>query len=410
MNKLKNSNVFYVALSILAAVILWLYVDLVNQPAIEQEFNGIPVVFEGEDALEENGLMILHDGQETVDLTISAKRAVLRNLSRNNIVITVKVDTVNSVGLKSLRYTISFPSTVTSVDLTVVDRSVYSIDVEVVRLLTKSIPIQGEFTGSLAEGYQAGEFSFDPLRVVVSGEESLVESIDHARVVLSEKNLSSAYTGELSYVLVDKNGDPADTKNLKCDVETVRVTFPVVVLKDIPLSVEFTAGGGATEDNVTKFITPASITVSGAEEILEPLREIIVGTVDLSKVVSSGTYTFDIPLYSELNNVSGETQATVNVVMNMDGLATTTLEVTEIELTNVPDNCRAEAVTNSIQVLLRGKEESLPLVMAHNLRAVADLSNVTASAGKYTVPVTIYVDGFGDVGAVGEYRITVSIR
>lgn len=410
MNRLRNCNAFYMVLSILAAIILWLYVDLVNQPDIEQEYIGIPVVFEGEEALAENGLMLLHDGTETVDLTISAKRATHQKLNRNNIVITAKVDTINSVGSKSLRYTYSFPSTVSNSEVDVVDRSVYSIDVNVVRLLTKSIPLQGEFTGSLAEGYQAGEFSFDPLMIEVSGEESLVESIDHARVTLSEQGLSSAYTGELPYVLVDGDGQPVDSKHLSCDVDRVDVTFPVVILREIPLSVDFIAGGGAGRDNVTWQISPSYITVSGEQSILEPLREIIVGAVDLSKVVSSGTYSFEIPLYSELSNVSGETHATVDVAVNMDGLATTTLETTEIELINLPENCRVTPVTNSIQVLLRGKEESLPLVMTHNLRAVADLSNVTASAGRYTVPVTVYVDGFSDVGAVGEYRITVSIR
>ena len=410
MNRLKNSNAFYMALSILAAIILWLYVDLVNQPDIKQEFTDIPVVFDGEDTLGENGLMILHNGQETVDLTIDAKRADLYKLNKNNIAITVKVDSINSVGNKSLRYSITFPSTVASSDLNVVDRSVYSIDVEVVKLLTKTVPIQGEFTGSLAEGYEAGEFSFDPIQITVSGEEALVESIASARVTLGEHNLETTYVGEMPYVLVDQNGDSVDTKNLKCDVDRVNVTFPVVILKEVPLSVDFAAGGGATEQNVTASVTPSSITVSGEKTMLDPLKEIIVGTVDLSKVVSSGTYAFDIPLYSALNNVSGESQATVNVVVNMDGLETATLEATEIELTNVPANCRAEAVTNSIQVLLRGKSESIPLVMAHNLRAVADLSNVTASAGKYTVPVTVYVDGFSDVGAVGDYRITVSIR
>ena len=410
MNRLKNSNAFYMVLSILAAIILWLYVDLVNQPPVEQEINNIPVVFEGEETLENNGLLILHDGQETVDLTVKATRANLRNLSRTNIVISVKVDTINSVGMKSLRYTITFPSTVASSDIEVVDRSVWSIDVEVAKLAVRTVPIQGEFAGSLAEGYQAGDFSFDPSQLTIRGEEKLVESIDHAKVVLSELNLAKTYVGELPYTLVDGTGEELDMQNIKCDVDLVKVTFPVVILKEIPLSIDVTPGGGATGDNITWSVTPSKITVSGEEEVLTPLKEIIVDTVNLSKVVSSVTYTVDIPLHSSLTNVSGETQATVTVTVDMDGLSTSTLELTDIELINKPANCRVEAVTNSIQVLLRGKAESLALVMPNNLRAEADLSNVTASAGRYTVPVTVYVDGFSDVGAVGEYRITVSIR
>ena len=44
-----------------------------------------------------------------------------------------------------------------------------------------------------------------------------------------------------------------------------------------------------------------------------------------------------------------------------------------------------------------------------NLRAVADLADYDESVGSYNAPVKIYVDGFTDVGAVGEYTILIEL-
>ena len=47
---------------------------------------------------------------------------------------------------------------------------------------------------------------------------------------------------------------------------------------------------------------------------------------------------------------------------------------------------------------------------AENLRAVADLTDYNESAGTYIVDVKIYVDGASNVGAVGDYQISVELK
>ena len=54
--------------------------------------------------------------------------------------------------------------------------------------------------------------------------------------------------------------------------------------------------------------------------------------------------------------------------------------------------------------------EQLDQIKAENIRAVADLTDIRDSTGSYLPPVKIYVDGVTDVGAVGQYQISVDIR
>ena len=147
--------------------------------------------------------------------------------------------------------------------------------------------------------------------------------------------------------------------------------------------------------------------VSGAADDLELLKEVSLGNLDLSKVLASDVLTFPISLAAELNNVSGVTEATVKVTVN--GLSTSTLEVDNIELINIPAGCKAQSVTQSRQVQIRGEKAAVAAVTQSQLRIVADLSQAVAATGTQTVPVKVYLDGRSDVGVVGEYNIVVSI-
>ena len=44
------------------------------------------------------------------------------------------------------------------------------------------------------------------------------------------------------------------------------------------------------------------------------------------------------------------------------------------------------------------------------IRIVADLKDYNTSVGQYTPPVRITVDGYMDVGALGDYTISIKIR
>ena len=111
------------------------------------------------------------------------------------------------------------------------------------------------------------------------------------------------------------------------------LSFPIVTTADIPLTVEFLDGGGATVDNVTYTISPKSILVSGEPEELSSLKTIVLGTIDLSEVFNAESYTFTIPLSNGLVNQSGIHEAVVSVPF-MAGVPT--IVASNIEVINVP--------------------------------------------------------------------------
>ena len=404
-----NKHGLYIALSILIAIMLWIYVGYIDSNEGTYTIRNVPVVFTGEDVLAERGLMITDGANQTINLSVRTTWSTVLKLSANTMSVVVDVSGIENPGPYSTGYRTVYPSGVSSNSVSITGSTVQNIEYTVARRTQRVVEVKGIFNGDVADGFQQGEFSFAPASVQVEGEEDVVNQVDYALVTLNRDDpLNETFTGEMPFQLIGFDGKPLDTEhlNLETDVSTVQVTLPVVKLKEVELKVDLLPGGGATADNAEVDIEPSTITISGSEEDLATKSEIILGQIDLSQVFSQETYTFDIPLEAGLNNVSGVTQATVTV--KITGLATRTLEVDNIQFINTPDGCTPEKVTLSCQVQIRGQQDAVDAVIPSQLRIVADLSN--AGRGNQTVDAKVYLDGSSDVGVVGEYKIVVNVK
>lgn len=409
MERQTKNKGFYMVLSVLVAIGLWAYVVGVQNPDSSGLVRNLPVTFVGTDVLESRGLMIVSGMDQRITLSVTGKRNAVLALGPDTVSNTIDVSSITEPGQYTSEYQVSFnpPPNISANSLATTDRYPQRVSYTVVRQATRTIPVRGTVTGGVAEGYQFGEFSFAPETLEVRGEESLVNQIDYALVTIDRGDMSETYSGDLPYVFITFTGDTMDPARLEASASLVRTVLPVYQLKEVPLVVNLIPGGGATEKNVKVNIEPKSIIVSGAPADLEPLKEISLGNIDLSKVPGSGTLTFPISLTAELTNVSGVAEAAVT--LSIEGLTTATLEVNNIELIHKPNGYRAEAVTQSRQVQIRGTAEAVETVGASQLRIVADLENAVAATGTQTIPVKVYLDGRSDVGVVGDYNIVVSI-
>ena len=408
MERQKNKGL-YMVVSVLVAIGLWTYVVGALNPDSSGPVRNLPVTFAGTNVLESRELMITSGLEQTVTLNVTGKRDALLALSADTVSVTIDVSSITQPGQYSSEYQVSYspPPGVSFNSVAIMDRYPQTVSFTVVRQATRTIPIRGTSTGSVAEGYQVGEFSFTPETLEVRGEEALVNQIDYALVTSDQEDMSETYNGDLPYVFVTFTGDVMDPAGLETSDTLIRTTLPVFQLKEVPLTVNIIPGGGATDKNVKVDIEPESIVVSGAPADLEPLKEISLGDIDLAKVMGSDMLTFPITLSSELTNVSGVAEATV--ALTMEGLTTATLEVNNIELIHCPEGYTASAVTQTRQIQIRGAADAVNAVAASQLLIVADLANTVTATGTQTIPVKVYLNGRNDVGVVGDYNIVVSV-
>lgn len=408
-DKVKNSKGFYIALSILCAVICWFFVDLTVEPDIYVKVRNIPVTYEGLDELESKGLMIEEGSEATVTLKLSGQRSVVSQLNRNNVTVTVDAASqVTSPGEQSLEYTVSFPSSIVGGSVKIRSRSVSTIDVAVVQASTKAFSVRGEFTGSVSDGYMQDGFELEYRLINVSGDESVVSQIDHAVVTVDQTELTRDWTGTVPVTLVDKEGHAIKSDRLNLSHEEMDVTLIVRRVKKLPLTVKIKDGGGATAEDVSYTIEPETITVSGTDEALDALDEWNLGTVDLAQVITSDKLTFDLDLPEGVSCQSGEESAEVSVTL--PELTTVKRKTSNFELINVPKTKTATLQTHSLEVRVRGQKKVLELLVGSDITVQVDLSELDDdSYGTYTVPAKVIVRGFTEVGVVGTYEVPVTL-
>ena len=408
--KILDSNALYVVLSLILAVSLWFYVTDLDGNEETRTITGIQVQFSGVEQLEARNLMIVSEAPK-ISVKVKAMPRVLAELSNENIIATVDVSRIEGASQLDLAYTVTYPSEYAN-SIQEVSRSAGSISVTIAKYTEREIPIQGVFTGSPAEGYVAGDaddFEFLPTTITVSGREDLVNQVYAARVTLSGDKLTQSVAAELPYELIS-NGGEVLSLDVECSDELIYTKFPILVTKDVELTLKFTAGGGANEGDVEYEITPAAITVSGSENDVAAIREIFLGTIDLADIRDGDELTFQIPLANELNNITGVTEAKVTI--SLPGLETKKVFTSNLEAINVPEGWTADIVTALLEVEVRGTPSALENVTGENVRVVADLTDVNQAEGLYTLTAKVYLDNVGtDSGVLGtEYRVVVSLH
>ena len=409
MRSLYNNKIFWMVISLLASLAIWVYITSVDSDEYKQSFRGVRVELVGEDVLRQSkGLVITDLATNSVTVELVGPRRIIASLDSADIVAQVDVSKLSQAAYTSLQYSLVFPDRTDSASIQASKKSPDTVNFMVSAQTSKTIQVRGSFEGQLAEGYTAEIPVFEPSTITISGPDAYISNVSYAWVTFGKDGVDSTYSVETGFVLLDKDGEECATTGISCSTDVVKATLPLLAKKEVPLNVDLIEGAGATSKNTKVKIEPETITLAGDSALMAGLNKITVATIDLTDFGLSFTDTFTIPLSDEVKNLTGVTEATVTV--EVVGLETRTFTVKNISCTNVSDGYEAEIISESITVTLRGTAEQLDQVKTENLRAVADLVDYKGSTGAYMPEVKIHVDGFPEVGAIGKNNISIEIR
>lgn len=409
MKKIYDSKPFWACVSLLLSLAVWIYVTSVEAEEFKQTFRGVRVEIVGDELLRDNrGLVITDLDTNTVTIEVSGPRRIVGALSSSDLVAQVDVSKLSQAAYTSQQYYVYFPDGTDTSALDVQKKTPETVNFMVSNESKKTVPVRGGFEGSLAEGFTAELPVFEPSTITISGAESYIKNVDHAWVSFGkDMEISSTYSVDSGFTLIDSEGNTCSTTGIEFSSDTVKATIPMLENKEVMLSVDLVEGAGATSNNTKVTIEPKSVTLAGDSAILSGMNKIVLGTIDLSDFSTSYTETYTITLDNELKNLTGITEAKVTV--EVIGLDTKNFRTKNISTVNMPEGVNVEVVSENIDVILRGNEETLEQIKSENIRAVVDLSDYKESTGSFMVPAKIYIDGFTDVGAIGDVMISVVI-
>lgn len=405
-----NNKYVRILLSFAIAFGLWLYVITVEVPEDEVTFTGIPITFSNENTMmEERNLMVVSESVPTINLTLKGSRTELNKLSSSNISAIVELSQVLEPGNHWLTYKIGYPPEVTGNAFEVISYTPSSIMLEVEKRLTRNIPVVVLSEGAVPDGYFADTESvvLDIPTVEIKGPASVVEQITQALITVDLTDRTESVVENYQYTLCNAENEAVDAKMVTTNAGEIAVKLKIQTMKEVPLVLDVKEGGGATEATSSINIEPKSIFVTGSDAVLADLNEILIGSIDLSTELEDFEKVFTIPLDDNVNNLSEINEAKVTV--QFPNLAKKTLEVTNIQTTNVPEGFEVELLTKVLSVQVRGPRDKVATLEAADIVAVIDLTNSQTGSTNYTAQIQLG-EQYEQVGAVGTYSVSATLR
>ena len=407
-----KSKILRFLLSLVIALGIWLFVVSVVSPESEAVIQGVQVILDGEDVLEDRNLIIVSNKNFAVDLKLFGNRVDLNKLNASNIIVSADLTQITEPGEHNIRYSVIYPTIIDEGNVDALEKHPQYITLTIAERGWKDVPVKVQYTGSVSTNYVADRQNpqFDHAVITVSGPVEVLEKVDHASISVDLNGKVETIVGNFRPVLCTADGTPLeDTSKLTTNVSEVRATIKIHKIKQVPLVVEVIPGGGLTENDVKLTPTLQSIVVSGSDSVLEKLDRIVVGQLYLAELMGTTDMVFDITMPAGVNNVTGVTELDVNVELLRE-LEIRTFTVTQIRVENVPGNRHVKLVTQVLTVQIRGTKEALDALKPEDIIAVVDCSDVTDIVNMTTpLNVTIQITGDSGAGAVGEYQVIAEV-
>lgn len=304
--KIMERDFIYKALSVLFAIVFWLFVTYTENPEKELWFGDIPITFINENSLSEQQLCRIKKEAETVAVKVKGSRKALVSLSSADIVATVDLSTIKFAKTYTLPVTIKFP-----VDgLTVIDKKPLNVKVAVEDIIKKDFPLEIKTQGAIASSAEIAACSTDIATVTVSGGRSIVDEIKGVVVRPNVTALAEDKKITSEIEVVAKDGTILKNAPVELSKVFAEVDIKVNITRKIPINVVF--GSGISDMIEESHVTPSTIEIAGR---YSDVKDITVVNTNPIVVYGEGEETITVLLQmpEKVENVNNTTEVTVKI-------------------------------------------------------------------------------------------------
>lgn len=392
-------------ISLFLALIVWFVIVQYVNPEDTRKIYDIKIKVNTEDSVPTGeGLVLVTDYTESLNLTYKASRDVISMLNIDKIVAYVDL----SSATKSGEYKFPVKIDTGGQNIVILEQSVKEATLKFEKSSTAQVKINVTAEGDVPEGYVKSDPVCVPSVINIDGPESKVLQIVSAEVKVSEKQFTTTNVYSCDYTFVDADGNEISKDYITADFNKVDVTVAVQKTKTIPITAKIVNSSGGYEGSFsTVSISPETITVAGSEEALETLNSYDVGTIDVSEKTDDFTQEFTISLQNGLKNVDGLDSVSVSVAFG--DVMTKTIKFSEFNIENLPDSLNADIIDKSLDITFRGIAADISKITAGNVKVVVDFQNKEQTKGKNNVSAYVVIPEEYKVGVVGKYVLTVDI-
>jgi YbbR domain-containing protein len=383
-----GTNLRTLLLAFALALAVWVSAVTSADPDQTRQFpNPIRIEFIGQDP----GLVTTGNIPQSVELTLRAPKSVWEKLTGQEDAVRVVADLT---GLAAGAHTVRVQVQIETQPVRVLSITPETFDLFLEPLVTRTLPIELSVLGDPATGYRSGDVTLDPLNVLVSGPESIVNRVAHVTATLDLTGARLGMNTSIRLTAADAQG--VALSGISLHPESVQVTLPVVQLggyRDLAVKV-VTYGRPASGYRLTSISpTPAVVTVFSEDPAL---INALPGYLETSALDLSGA-SADIEKRLALilpPGVSVVGDPTVLVQISISPIQSSlTLTNRTIVTSNLGNGLQVRIAPERVDVILTGPLPALNALSLTDLRVVLDLKGLGPGTYHLTPQVELSIQG-----------------
>lgn len=408
---------FSLIVSALLAVLLWLVV-IAQEPTQTVPVTGVPVSYDYNSPLYTGAsLDIIESRDMRVSVLITGDSNAIGSVDKSDIVVYPDYNEVSQSG-KPGEYTLRLRARRSDASLQKFEIESVSpayVNVTFAQIGTRKFTVEIEAAVDPVEGYYLGEKQVSPTEVTLRGPVEELDRVSRVRArVESSEPRDRTMLDSAALEFLDADGNPVELSGVAVlEGEQVEVTIPVLKLKEVPLSFEFSnVPSGYDPRELHASISPATIHIAGPADIIDGIESINAGFINLTRIQLGRAETLKIALNDGLINVDSVQEATVT--FDTSGYDEPhTITVNDIRVINAPAGVDVKVITEALQnVTLVGKADELSELSPADVIALVDASaqNIAVrGSGQQQFSAQIIVTGTKTVFATGSYSVLCDI-
>ncbi len=413
LRKLIYNDKYLIIFSIVSAIIVWIIASMSLSPETTKTIT-VPVNVDfSNSAAAQLGIKCYGDESIDVDVTISCKKYIAKDITAEDLKVSLQTNTVTTKGNIEVPIKVE---TGDNADFNIKSYypTVYKAYFDVEDQKVMDIDINYDNADFIAEGYVMGEPLLTVTNARVIGPKTYVTQVKQlaANVSFSEEKLSATKSVDLKLTPVDSNGVTVDYVKVDTNGENPTLTIPVLKEMNLNVAVSFTNKPDGVD--VNDFNVSYSVNRVNAAVLEEAgIKEANIGNIDFSKLKTGrNTFTFDVSTLESMVILDDVKQITVTVyVPSKFTQKNIKIARSMVTLANVPEGYEAVVKglnTSSMTVIGNKSELSADDI---NVGLVVDLSAYENSIqeGTSEYAVTNTVEGKKACWVYGDYTATITI-
>jgi len=383
MNRILSSDTSIKVISVLIAVLLWLYVVNIDNP-----FNNVTLKVklkvENMETLEEKGLKLVDTVlPETIDVTVRGRGDTIKNVRPEDFTATLDFSKVKSE--KDTRIKIDGPYHEIR-DITVREVNPSTVEIKLDRIKEEVFPVETEVINKLGSSYKIASVSYSPEIVRLKDIKSLIDTVDSVKVIIEVENANGALSINSVSKVYNKNQEEIPSLSrevyVEADVEIAKQVEVVPVVRGKPSSEYVEVSRGAF---------PQKVYITGPYKVIEKISRLNTEPVSIENITQNFSVYSPIDLPEGVSLLDSPREVRVNV--NVEKVITRDFNIPReniaIKNSTGNDNLKYEIIDTNVSVKLRGRQSQLQNIEAQSLQPFIDLEGL--KEGEHTVPLRLVI-------------------